>query len=644
MSSFVSKMSKSTVGTVVLILFLVLLVAGFAMQDIQNVVSGGGLSSGTLVKVGNEEVSDRDVGNALQRRLTEVRQSDPTADYATLAKDFDPLMDLLVQDAAIRAFAADQGMTLSKRLVDAEIARIPATRGLDGKFSQASYQAFLQQQKLSDAELRKLLSGGMLQRLVLGQAAASARVPVGMATPYASMLMEAREADVALIPTEQFLAGLPAPTQAELATYYQANARRYLVPEQRVLNVARIGPAQVAAVTATDKEIADYFAANQATFGGATRRVISQAVVQSKPAADAIVARARGASFVDATKPAGFSAADISVGPQTREQFAKLTSDRVAAAAFGAASGAIVGPVQSDLGWHVIKIDAIQVDPGQSLAAVRGAIAERLTGDKRKGALADLIAKVEDAIVDGSSFAEAVKGAGLTATKSPLILANGTARSNPGFKFPADLAPALRGGFDLTQDDDPVVETLPGAAGYALVAVDQIIDAAPEPLAAIQPRVTADWRSAQARAKARVVATGVAARVAKGSDLKAALAASGTILPPPRRTAIRRMQLAQMGGEVPPALNLMFALAQGGSRMIADPEGRGFVIVKLIRIIPGNALLQPALVAQTQAEFQEAVSGEYAEQMSRAIQADLGVKRNDEAIAASRKRIIGGGN
>ena len=115
-------------------------------------------------------------------------------------------------------------------------------------------------------------------------------------------------------------------------------------------------------------------------------------------------------------------------------------------------------------------------------------------------------------------------------------------------------------------------------------------------------------------------------------------------LPPPRRTAIRRMQLAQMQGQIPPALNMMFALAQGGSRMIADPDGRGFVIVKLIRIIPGNALLQPALVAQTQGEFQEAVSGEYAEQFARAIEVDLGVKRNDKAIEAARKRIIGGGS
>ncbi|HEV2044512.1 MAG TPA: peptidyl-prolyl cis-trans isomerase, partial [Sphingomicrobium sp.] len=492
MSNFVRKMSKSYVGTAIVVLFLILILASFTMADMQGVLSGGmGTNSGSLVKVGSEEVTDRDMSNAMQRRLAEVRRTDPAADYSTLAKDFDPLLDLLVRDAAIRAFADQQDMTLSKRLIDAEIAKIPATKGLDGKFSQQAYQSFLTQQKLTDADLRKLLSGGLLERLVLQPASANARVPAGMATPYASMLLEAREAEVALVPTGAFLAAIPAPSQADLAAFYQANARRYLVPEQRVLSVARIGPAQVASVVATDKEITDYYNANQATFGGATRRVISQAVVPSKAAADAIAARARSGSFVDATKPAGFSAADISVGPQTRDQFAKLTSDQVAAAAFGAASGAIVGPIQSDLGWHVIKIDGIQVDAGTSLAAARASIAERLTAEKRKGALADLVAKVEDAIAEGSSFAEAIAGAGLTATKSPLILANGTSRANPAFKFPADLAPVLRGGFDLAQDDDPVVETLADGAGYALVAADQIVSAAPEPLATIQPRVTA---------------------------------------------------------------------------------------------------------------------------------------------------------
>ena len=646
MIASIRRMSKSKVGTAIMALVLVLIIAGFALQDSSSVTGGMfGSNASTLAKVGGETVTESDMNAAMQRRLTEVRQSNPTAGIGSLAKDFDPLLNSLIQDAAIRAFAADQDMFLSKRLVDAEIAKIPQTRGLDGRFSQTGYQAFLAERRMTDPELRKLLSGALLQRLVLAPASANARVPVGMATPYASMLLEKREADVALVPTAAFAAAVGQPSDAQLATFYRDNGRAYMVPEQRVLSIARIGPAQVAGIAATDKEINDFYNANQATYGSKSKRVISQAVVPSKAVADAVVARTRGgASFVDATKPLGLTAADVSVGPQTREEYAKLTSPAVAAAAFGAGAGAVVGPIRSDLGWHVVKIDAIQNDAGRSLDAVKAVIATQLTAEKRKNALADLVAKVEDSIADGSSFAEAVKAAGISASTSPLIIANGSSIAQPGFKLPADLVPAVRAGFDLAQDDDPVVETLAADAGYALVAADRIVAAAPAPLASIRDRVVADWKARQARDKARAVATVIQAKVARGIDLKTAMTDNGILLPPASKAVVQRLQLVEMGAKVPPALNLMFSLAQGKSRMIADPQGRGFVIVNLTRIIPGNATLQPSLVAQTQSEFQQAVSSEYAEQFIRALEVELGATRNDKAIAVSRKKILGGGS
>ena len=645
MIASIRRMSNSKSGQLIMGLVLVLILAGFAVQD-RNGLGGGlfGSSAGSLASVGSETITERDVSAALQRRLADVRQSNPTADYASLAKDFDPLLTSMIQDAAVRAFAAQQNMMLSKRLVDAEIARIPATRGLDGKFSMQGYQSFLNQQKLSDPELRKLLSGSLLQRMVLAPASANARVPIGMALPYASMLLERREADVALIPIALFASTVGNPTDADLAGFYKTNGARYAVPEQRILKIARIGPAQVASVTASDKDISDYYNAHQDVYGGKAKRVISQAVVPDKAAADALVGRARGgANFVDAVKPLGLSAADVSVGPQTREEFTKLTSDNVAAAAFAAAAGSVIGPIHSDLGWHVIKIDAVQNDSGRSLAEVKSVIAAQLTAEKRKAALAEIVGKVEDKIADGSSFAEAVQASGLTAATSPLIIANGTSSAQPGFKMPAELAPAVRAGFDLSEGDDPVVENLTGDAGYALVASDRVVAAAPAPLASIRDRVTADWRAKQASDKARATAAAVQAKVASGLGLNAAIAAAGVKLPPANHASIQRLQLVQLGDKVPPALSLMFSLARGKSRMIADPKGRGFVIVNLTQIIPGNPALQPTLITQVQKEFQETVSGEYADQLARALQVELGTKRHEQAIAATRKRIIGGG-
>lgn len=647
MMSSVRRMSKTAVGSAIFILFLLTIAASFALQDMSNLnPMGSGSSSQRLAKVGGQEVTEQELSDRLQRRLTEVRNEQPTADYTALAGEFDSIVASLIQQRALSAFAGANGVIVSKRLVDAEIAKLPQARGLDGRFSQDAYNAFLANARMTDAQVRDEITQVILNRAMLAPAAMGARVPTGVARPYAEMQLEVREADVALIPTNIFLAKVGEPTSAQIDAFYRASLRRYTVPEQRVLNIATFGPENVAGVVASDKEIADYYNANQATYGAKSQRIISQVVLPAKASADQLAAKLRsGTSFTDAARPLGYSASDISVGPQTQEQFAGLTSADVAKAAFAANTpNAVVGPIRSDLGWHVVKIDGIQQIGGKSLAEARGEIAEKLTSDKRKNALADLVANVEDAIADGKNFAEAVAGAKLTAIKTPPITAGGVARSNPGFTLPASAAPALRAGFDLGQDDEPVVETLPNDAGYALVGVDSIIPASPAPLASIRSQVVTDWKQKQASDRAKAIANDVAAKVGKGMGLGEAIrsANAGVALPQPEATKVRRIQLAQMGGNVPPALAMMFSLAEGRSRMVADPQGRGFVIVKVTKIVPGDVTLQPGLVAQLQREFSQPLQSEYAEQFTKAMAVEVGVKRDDEAIEAARKRIVGG--
>ena len=638
------RLSKSTVGSIIMVLFVVAIAASFAMGDMANVAGGnlGGGGGSTLVKVGNSGVSDRDMSEAMERRLAEVRQQNPEAVYATIANDFDQLLNVLVDERAIEVFAAKFGFVLSKRLVDAEIANIPGTRGLDGKFSEQAYAQFLAQQRLSDAQVRRLISAGMLQRILLAPVGTAARVPVGVATPYASMLLEARQGEVAMVPIAAFRVGLT-PIEADLQRFYATNRTRYMVPEQRVLRLAKIGPEQVGGVAATDAEILAYYNTNQATYAPKDIRVLSQVVVPDRNVANGIAARARaGASLVAAAAPAGLSAADVTEASQTRAQFAGVAGDAVAAAAFAAQAGAVVGPVQSDFGWHVVKIVSVRRKGGKSLAEARSEIAARLTEEKRKGALADLVGRVEDALADGSNFAEAAALAKLAVTETPPITATGEARGNPSFRLPGEYAAALRSGFELTQDDEPVVETLADGQGYVLVAPARIVPAAPAPFASIRAQVAEDWLNKQASDRAQAAAAAIAAKAARGVPLAKAVAEAGKPLPAVRQIGARRIQLSNMGANVPPSVRMLFTLGAGKSRMVAEPQQRAFAVVKVNRVVPGNALTQPTLIGRVQNDFQEAVSEEYNRQFLGAIRQQIGVRRNEDAIAATKKRISGG--
>ena len=159
-----------------------------------------------------------------------------------------------------------------------------------------------------------------------------------MATPYASMLLEQRNGEVTLVPVDAFTAGLN-PSDADLQRYYAANRSRYMVPEQRVLRIARIGPDRSPA-SPPPRPRSRILKANQAT-------IWRQAHPGDQPGGGPGPQRRQrdrrprggGQSFVAAAAPAGLRRRGHLVGPQTRAQFTELAGAKVAAAAFGAADG-----------------------------------------------------------------------------------------------------------------------------------------------------------------------------------------------------------------------------------------------------------------------------------------------------------------
>ena len=637
------RLSKSKIGTGIVATFFILILAGFAVTDISNFGSGNigfGMGGSTLAKVGDQQVLDRDMSEAMQRRLQEVRRQNPTADYATIAGDFETLLNALIDQRSLLAFADKYGIHLSKRLIDAEIAQIPQTKGLNGKFSDQSYQAFLAQQRMTDAQVRQIIAGTLLQRIILTPVATNARVPVGMAMPYASMLLEAREGEAAAVPIEPFRAGLK-PSDADLQRYYAANRNRYMIPEQRTVRIARIGPELVSGVTASEKEIADYYNANQAAYGAKETRNLSQAVVADQAAANAIAAKAKGGATLAAA--AGAGAAVTSLTDQSRQAYASVAGDKAAAAAFSAASGAVVGPIQSDFGWVVVKVDGVKTQGGKSPAEAKAEIADKLTADKRKQAIEDIVDKVQNAVDEGANFTEAASASKLQVITTPLVTANGSSRADAGYKLPPELAPALKTGFEIAPNDPPEIVTSPDKQSYALVSPAQVVVAAPAPFASIRAQVESDWINGQAFQRARDTAKRIAARAAQGVSLAQAVKESGVALPATRPIAARRIQIAEANGQIAPPMQALFSLAQGKSRAVADSQGRGFFVVKVNKITPGNALLQPGLVSRMQNELQDALSQDYAQEFVAAVRADVKAKRNEDAIKAEKARITQSG-
>jgi peptidyl-prolyl cis-trans isomerase D len=176
------------------------------------------------------------------------------------------------------------------------------------------------------------------------------------------------------------------------------------------------------------------------------------------------------------------------------------------------------------------------------------------------------------------------------------------------------------------------------------VSPAQVVPAAPAPLANIREQVAKDWIAGQAVIRARAAATAIAAKASSGMPLAQAVKEAGVPLPPVRPLAARRIEIATATAQVPAPIQMLFTIAQGKSRSQADPQGRGFFVVKVNKIVPGNALLQPTLIGRMQNELQGAVSDDYAREFLAAIRAEMKLKRNDSAIAAMKARLASSGS
>ena len=646
MLSFFRRVSKSKIGTGIMAFVLIAILAGFAVADLTNFGSGQinfGMGSGTLAKVGDQAVTERELSDAMQRRLQEARQQRPDADYASIIGDLNPVLDALLEQRTLMAFADKYDFPLSKRLVDAEIAQIPSAKGLNGQFSEQAYQQFLAQQRLTDAQVREILGGGLLQRLLLTPIATNARVPLGMATPYASMLLEQREGQAAIVPVDAFKAGIN-PTDAQVQQFYTANRGRYTIPEQRVLRIARIGPEQVAGVTASDQEIAAYYNQNKALYAPTGTRSLSQVVVQDQATANGIAQRAKGGqALAAAAAPAGTNAALTALKDQTQAAYAEVAGASAAAAVFAAPDGAVVGPIKSEFGWVVVKVDSMKAGGGKTLDQARAEIAAKLSTDKRKGAIEDLVDKVQNALDQGSNFNEAVAAAKLPVTSTPLITASGTSRADAAYKLPPELAPVLKTGFEIAPNDPPEVVALQGDAGYAVVSPGEVVPAAPAPLASIRAQVANDFVNELATKAAQAAAADIAKKATGNVSLADAMKTVGVALPPARPIGARRIQIADAQGNVAPAMKILFTLMAGKSQVAPAPQGNAFFVVKVNKITPGNALVAPSLITQVQGELNQASAQDYAEQFIADLKREMKAKRNQDAIEAFRTRLLTSG-
>jgi peptidyl-prolyl cis-trans isomerase D len=78
--------------------------------------------------------------------------------------------------------------------------------------------------------------------------------------------------------------------------------------------------------------------------------------------------------------------------------------------------------------------------------------------------------------------------------------------------------------------------------------------------------------------------------------------------------------------------------------VVPDAQGRGFYVVRVTKIVPGNPASNQPLIARVRGDMQKDLSGDYAAQFMTALREHLKGRRNEKAIAALRQRLLTSSN
>ena len=642
MLSVFRRIIHSKFGAIFAILFLGVIAAAFILGDVTSGQFGGASLSGggTAAKAKGYKLTVAELQDRVQRVFENARRSSPELQIGEFFAQGGgaQVFDQLVQSLTLRAFADDQGMHISKRLIDAQIAQVPAFQDAAGNFSNDSFRALLARERLSEQALRDDIRREILQRQLLAPIGLGARPSENLVLPYASLLLEARQGNVAAIPAVAFLDDKD-PTDAQLTDFYKKNSARFTIPEQRRIRYAVVDATRFAQAAApSDADISAYYNQNKADYAASQTRSVEQLVLPTEAGAKAIAAQVKGGkSLPQAAQAAGLSVSTLE--GQSRVQLTSATSKAVADAVFAAQQGELVGPVRGPLGFLLLRVTAVQDKPARPLTAVREEIVKTLRAQKEKQLLNDFTAKLEDQIADGGTFEEVAKDNGLTLETTPPLLATGKQVKDMAYVAPADIQPLVAPAFAMSADDDAQLVPITPDQRYALIAPGQIIAAAPPPLAEIKPLVQAQYKLNAGNQKAKALAEQIQAKVAKGTKLADAIAQAGVRLPAPQTLGGRRADIMRAEQRPPAEVSILFSMAENSVKTLPISEGRGYFVVQLTKIERGDAKGNPQLLAQVRDQMGEVIGQEYGEQFERAVEKELGVTRNPKAVEQVRAAL-----
>lgn len=526
----------------------------------------------------------------------------------------------LIANAALDNEATRVGISVGNTAVATRVAADQSFQDLNGKFDAATYRRLLEQNNMTvkdyEASLRADIARTVLQAAVVG----GIKAPDALTDTVYTHAAEQRSFTLLALSEATLPTPVTAPSDADLQAFYDANLARFTRPEAKRITYAALLPATIApTMEVPQADIQALYDSRKAEYVIPEKRLVERLVYPTD--AEAQAARVKldaGTPFETLVTERGLTLTDIDLGDVT-----KLDLADAGTAVFALTEPGVVGPLNSNLGPALFRMNAILPAQNTTLADVTDQLKTELQTKAAVKAIADQTTAIEDALAGGASLEDLVREHGMT-----LATTDYAAGADDNDLIAADRAFAEAAGKLATGDYPEAVSLTDG--GLISLRLDATVPPTPVPLDKIKDKVAAAAR-ADALAKALTAhATAAEAAVKAGADL-ASQGATTTIVATTRGAAPE--------GTTPDVATAAFAMTAGEVRLIDTPGFTG--LIRLDAITQADPAQPAAKTArdQTATQMQQSLAQDTYDLFTTAMTAQGGLTIDQSVINSVQAQI-----
>lgn len=356
-----------------------------------NSLDFSGTSSQDAVVVDGEKVPATEATKAwseTQARWSQQFGSEIPAEQR--ARIQDNILDQLVLQKLLENRLDKQNFHVSEQRVLTAIQNIPAFKGADGRYDPSLARQLLQSNGIGEMEFFREQRKQLLLNQLQAGIGNSFFLTKAESQRLSNLENEEREVEYAQFKAEQF-AGADPIDEAAIKAYYDKNGDRFMTMESVSLEYAELRVEQLAAqVSPTEADLHKAYDENRANYVLEERRRARHILIPvngdddagARKQAETVLAEARaGQDFAELAKKYSkdSTAADGGeLGFVQKKDFPGPFGDTL----FGMKVGDIAGPVKSQFGYHLIKLEEIQAGEAKPFEAVRAELDAQYRQDK----------------------------------------------------------------------------------------------------------------------------------------------------------------------------------------------------------------------------------------------------------------------